>query len=99
MIIARDLVLPENDRGQVSYIRITYLIQRFTLISSSILQGSAHLILSVVDENDNLPFFTENFYTGTVREALPSASSVTVVSQLSHLYIPYIYPIIMPLTV
>ena len=43
-------------------------------------QDSTHLVITVIDANDNIPIFLDNEYYGTVREELPSGSTVTVVS-------------------
>ena len=42
-------------------------------------QDSTHLVITVVDVNDDIPVFLDNEYYGTVREELPSGSTVTVV--------------------
>lgn len=43
-------------------------------------QDSTHLVITVIDADDNIPIFLDNEYYGTVREELPSGSTVTVVS-------------------
>lgn len=80
VITATDLVVPASDRKTV-YKPITITIPLLMLFS---LQNTTYLYITVVDENDNLPVFSSDVYTGHVDEEQSPGTSVILVSSLSH---------------
>ena len=52
------------------------------LISCDFSQDSAHLIVTILDENDNIPMFANLFYNATIVEEQDTGTQAMVVSDV-----------------
>ena len=80
IITATDLVIPESDRRTVSSsVTFTPIRSSFHPPPSLSPQTTTYLYTSVLDENDNLPVFSNDMYTGRVDEEAPIGTSIILV--------------------
>jgi protocadherin Fat 1/2/3 len=70
-------------KDEVDYERNNFFNLTVRATNMAAMESTCHVIIQVLDTNDNLPFFESAIYRGEISEAAPVGSLVTVLEQNS----------------